>query len=432
MRYITDLHIHSRYSRACSKHLSVPNLAAWAAAKGIDILGTGDFTHPAWRAHLQENLEPAEEGLFRLRAGIAESSADGYVRAPRTAGARPVRFLLTGEISCIYKKNGRTRRLHLLVLVPSFAAADRLVRRLENEEFNLRSDGRPILGLDAKELLRYALEADSDCLVIPAHAWTPWYSVFGSESGFDSLEECFEDLTPHIHAIETGLSSDPPMNWRLSALDDVVLVSNSDAHGVRNLGREANVFDLETPSYAAIVDILRKGDRKRFLHTIEFFPEEGKYHVDGHRACDFRCEPERTEKLRGLCPKCGKELVRGVLGRVHALADRPTGGPRPKNAVPFKSLVPLEEVVGNALGVGRISKKVFASYAKLLGRVGPEFDVLLDASLNEIELASSERIAEAVERMRTGRLNITPGYDGIFGTVKIFEEKGTSQGKLEL
>lgn len=432
MRYITDLHIHSRYSRACSKHLSAPNLAVWAAAKGIDILGTGDFTHPAWRAHLQENLESAEEGLFRLRAGIAESSAAGYVQAPHASEARPVRFLLTGEISCIYKKNGRTRRLHLLVLVPSFAAADRLVKRLEDEEFNLRSDGRPILGLDAKELLRYALEADPDCLVIPAHAWTPWYSVFGSESGFDSLEECFEDLTPHIHAVETGLSSDPPMNWRLSALDGVMLVSNSDAHGVRNLGREANVFDLDRPSYAAIVDILRKRDRKRFLHTIEFFPEEGKYHVDGHRLCDFRCEPERTEKLKGLCPKCGKELVRGVLGRVHALADRPTGGPRPKNAVPFKSLVPLEEVIGNALGVGRTSKKVFASYAKLLGQVGPEFDVLLDASLKDIELASSERIAEAVARMRAGNLVITPGYDGVFGTVKIFEEKGTPQGKLEL
>ena len=422
MRFITDLHIHSRYSRACSKHLSAPNLAAWAAVKGIDILGTGDFTHPAWRAHLEENLEPAEDGLFRVRSGIAEGRADGYVPAPTAAQSRPVRFLLSGEISCIYKKNGRTRRLHLVVLAPSFAAAELLAKRLEGDGFNLRSDGRPILGLDAKELLRYALEADPDFLVIPAHAWTPWYSVFGSESGFDSLEECFEELTPQIHAIETGLSSDPPMNWRLSALDSVMLVSNSDAHGVRNLGREANVFDFAAPSYGALADTLRQRDRKRFLYTIEFFPEEGKYHVDGHRVCDFRCEPEQTEKLKGLCPKCGKPLVRGVLGRVHALADRPIGA-RPKAAVPFRSLVPLEELIGGALHVGRASKKVFASYSQLLTRVGPEFDVLLDAPLEEIAAASTERIAEAVERMRAGRLAITPGYDGVFGTVRVFEEK---------
>lgn len=433
MRYIVDLHIHSRYSRACSKNLTLPNLAAWARAKGIDILGTSDFTHPAWRRDIGEQLEPAEEGLFRVRkAHEAEGGTDAYEAAPAVRDGRPVRFMLATELSCIYKKNGRTRRLHLLVFAPTLAAADAIIAALEKRECNLRSDGRPILGLDAKEVVKIALDADPRCMTVPAHAWTPWFSVFGSESGFDSLEECFEELTPEIHAIETGLSSDPAMNRRLSALDGVMLISNSDAHGLRNLGREANVFELDGPSYAAITDVLRKKDRARFPYTIEFFPEEGKYHVDGHRECGFSCEPEETVRLGGSCPTCGKPLTRGVLGRVHALADRPSG----KEAAamtPFRSIVPLEEVVADVLGVGKASKKSFARYKALLAEIGPEFHVLLDAPLDRIAAASDARVAEAVARVRAGDLLVTPGYDGVYGKVRVFEErKRPAQQRLTL
>lgn len=433
MRYIADLHIHSRYSRACSKNLTLPNLAAWAKAKGIDILGTSDFTHPAWRRDIGLQLEPAEEGLFRLKKGCeAEDGTDSYEAAPAARDGRAVRFMLTTELSCIYKKGGRTRRLHLLVFAPTLSAADAVIAALEKRECNLRSDGRPILGLDAREIVKIALDADPRCMVVPAHAWTPWFSVFGSESGFDSLEECFEDLAPEIHAIETGLSSDPAMNRRLSSLDGVMLISNSDAHGLRNLGREANVFDLDEPTYGALTDVLRKKDRARFPYTIEFFPEEGKYHVDGHRDCGFACEPEETVRRGGLCPKCGKPLTRGVLGRVHALADRPAGK-EAAAAAPFRSIVPLEEVVADVLGVGKASKRSFARYKALLAEVGPEFHVLLDAPLERIAAASDARMAEAVARVRSGDLHVTPGYDGVYGKVRVFEErKKPEQSRLAM
>lgn len=423
MRYIVDLHIHSKYSRACSQNLTLPNLAAWARAKGIDVLGTSDFTHPGWRKDIETMLEPAEDGLFRLKKAFeAEDGTGSYEAAPVASEGRPVRFMLTTELSCIYKKNGRTRRLHLLVLAPTFAAAGSIVAALERRECNLRADGRPILGLDAKEIVKIAFEADRACMVIPAHAWTPWFSVFGSESGFDSLEECFEELTPEIHAIETGLSSDPQMNRRLSALDGVMLISNSDAHGLRNLGREANVFELDAPGYGAITDVLRRKDRSRFPYTIEFFPEEGKYHVDGHRDCDFSCEPEETLRLGGACPKCGKPLTRGVLGRVHALADRRPDD-RAAKSTPYRSIVPLEEVIADALGKGRASKAVFARYKALVAAVGSEFHILLDAPLDRIADAADARIAEAIGRVRDGKLLIRPGYDGVYGTVKIFETR---------
>lgn len=432
MRYIADFHIHSRYSRACSKNLTLSNLAAWASAKGIDILATSDFTHPKWLAEIEEKLEPAEEGLFRLKkAFLAEDGEGSYEAAPKPADGRKVRFVLATELSCIYKKGGKTRRLHLLVFAPTMAAVKKIVSALEVRECNLRADGRPILGLEGKEILRIALEADPGCVVVPAHAWTPWYSVFGSESGFDSLEECFEELTPHIHAIETGLSSDPAMNGRLSKLDGVMLISNSDAHGLRNLGREANVFELEQVSYAAIMDVLRKRDRKRFPYTIEFFPEEGKYHVDGHRACDFACEPDETVRRKGICPKCGKPLTRGVLGRVHALADRDEVVGR-SVAQPHRSIVPLEEIIGEALGKGRASKAVFERYKAVISAVGPEFDVLLDAPLGRIADAAGEKAAEAVRRVRGGELFIRPGYDGVYGTVKIFQERKPGQTRLGL
>jgi uncharacterized protein (TIGR00375 family) len=421
MRTIIDLHLHSRFSRACSGNLTLPNLAAWASAKGIDVLATSDFTHPQWIKDIEEQLEPAEEGLFRLKAGLEEHGEGSYVAAPKAKGRRAVRFILGTELSCIYKKDGKTRRLHLLVLMPSIGAVKELISELERRDCNLHSDGRPILGLDARDLLETCLGIDERSMVIPAHAWTPWYSVFGSMSGFDSLEECFGDLTPHIHAIETGLSSDPMMNWRLSRLDGVMLISNSDAHGLRNLAREANVFDLDALSYDALTDVLRKRQHDKFLSTIEFYPEEGKYHVDGHRACGFSCEPEETERLKGICPKCRKPLVRGVLGRVHALADHPYGR-TPEPHVPYQSIIPLEEVVADALGKGRAAKAVFEAYKGLLEHIGPEFHVLLEAEIGEVRAVAGGRVAEALERMRSGKCSITPGYDGEFGKVSIFSE----------
>lgn len=319
----------------------------------------------------------------------------------------------------------------MLVFMPSFAAVRKFSAALEARDCNLRSDGRPILGLDAKEVVKMALEADGRSLVVPAHAWTPWFSVFGSESGFDSLEECFEELAPEIHAIETGLSSDPPMNWRLSKLDGIALISNSDAHGVRNLGREANVFDLDEISYEAVTAVLRRRDRKGFLYTIEFFPEEGKYHVDGHRACSFSCSPEETARRGGICPKCGKELVRGVLGRVHALADRPENS-RPGNAVDYRRIVPLEELIAGAIGKGKTSKAVFSFYSRMISELGPEFDILLDMPVESVAAAASPRVAEAVKRMRSGRLTVHPGYDGVFGQVMVFDEPEADQGRLAL
>jgi len=433
MRYIADLHVHSKYSRACSANLTPSNLSAWARAKGIDVLATGDFTHPKWLKEIEEKMEPAEPGLLRLKPEFELEDGSGtYAAAPKPKNGRPVRFFLSTEVACIYKKGGRGRRLHLLIFMPDLGAVKKLVASLERLECNLRSDGRPILGLDAKEVVKLSLEADGRSLVVPAHAWTPWFSVFGSESGFDSLEECFDELAPQIHAIETGLSSDPPMNWRLSGLDQVMLISNSDAHGVRNLGREANAFELDELSYGAITDVLRRRQRDKFRYTIEFFPEEGKYHVDGHRACDFYCDPAETARRGGLCPKCGKELVRGVLGRVHALADRPAGGRPPDGAVGYRQIVPLEELLAETLGKGRTSKAVSQLYNKAIVSLGPEFDILLDVPTEAIAAAVSPRAAEAVKRMRAGQVAVRPGYDGVFGQVSIFNDRKPDQGRLDL
>ena len=383
MRYIADLHIHSRYSRACSANLTPSNIAAWCAVKGIDIVATADFTHPKWLKTLEETLEESEPGLYKIKKEfLGEDGTDSYRPAPAAKNAREVRFICSTEISCIYKKGDRTRRLHLVVLAPNLKAARKLSERLAADGYNIYSDGRPILGMPADELLKICLGLDPEFMVIPAHAWTPWYSVFGSKSGFDSLEECFGDYAGHIYAIETGLSSDPAMNWRLSALDRVMLVSNSDAHGLTNLGREANVFDLEPSglSFRAITDILKKHDLKKFLYTIEFFPEEGKYHVDGCAACDFSCLPPETDRMGGRCPKCRRPITRGVMGRVHALADRPDSLLK-EGGVPYKSIVPLEEVMAETLGRGKATKAVAALYQRTLEAIGPEFSVLLDADL---------------------------------------------------
>lgn len=439
MKQVLDLHIHSRFSRACSKELTLPNIAAAAARKGIDIVGTGDFTHPAWREEIGRDLEEAEKGLFRLRPGLPRHSvprndtADLSLRGSAMTEAiqSEVRFMLTTELSCIYKRGGKVRRVHHVITAPSLAAVDAIIASLTSRGCNLKSDGRPILGLDSEELLKIVLNASPDCLLIPAHAWTPWFAVFGSESGFDALEECFGSLSSEIHAIETGLSSDPAMNWRLSKLDDIMLVSNSDAHSPGNLGREANVMDLAERTYSSFADILRKRQRERFLFTIEFFPEEGKYHFDGHRACGVRLAPPETKRHNLLCPKCKKPLTVGVMHRVEALADRLEGF-RPPDSVAYKSLVPLAEVVGEALGRGKATKGVQEIADALVVSLGSEFGILLDVPLDEIRRAAPPEVAEAIRRVREGHLHIEPGYDGEYGVVRIFDAASRSKANQGL
>jgi uncharacterized protein (TIGR00375 family) len=418
MQFVADFHIHSKYSRATSKDMDVEHLDKWAKIKGIKVLGTGDFTHPLYLKELKANLEPAEPGLFKLKAIAAKKTKNllGDFRLPENE----TRFMLTAEISCIYSKNNRTRKIHLLIFAPSFEVVDKINAHL-GWIGNIKSDGRPILGLDAKELAKIVLNVSPDCMIIPAHAWTPWFSVFGSMSGFDSLEECFDEYTKHIYAIETGLSSDPAMNWRLSKLDNITLISNSDSHSPSRIGREANVFDAEI-DYHSITDVIKKKGKGKFLYTVEFFPEEGKYHIDGHRNCKVSMSPEETKKLKGICPVCKKPITIGVLYRVMQLADRKDGY-KPEKAVPYKNLVPLDQIIADALDMGVSTKAVQKRYVELINRFGNEFNILLNAQRSEIENASSLEIGEGVMRVREGKLKIEPGFDGEFGKVKIFDEK---------
>jgi uncharacterized protein (TIGR00375 family) len=403
MKFIADFHIHSKYSRAVSPLMNLVNLDKWAGIKGIKVLGTGDFTHPKWIESIKKELEPAESGLFKLRG--QDSST---------------RFILTSEISCIYKKGGKVRKIHIIIIAPSIVTVEKINTKLSSIG-NIKSDGRPILGLDAKELVKIVLDADKNCLVVPAHAWTPWFSIFGSKSGFDSLEECFGEYTKYIYAIETGLSSDPAMNWRLSQLDKINLISNSDAHSLAKIGREANVFDTEL-SYEGIASVLKGKHPSKFLYTIEFFPEEGKYHYDGHRLCNVSLTPQQSKKYNNICPKCGKPLVIGVLNRVEELADRPEGF-LPKNANPFKSLIPLNEIIAEAIGVSVLSKAVLKHYDKLTNNLGSEFKILLESTEKEIEGESSLEIASGVLKARRGEVSIEPGYDGVYGKIKIFSRE---------
>ncbi len=409
MRFIADLHVHSHYSRATSKDMSPEGIWKWAQLKGITVIGTGDFTHPGWLKELQKKLEPAGNGLFRLKKKYQPDGVPDSCKAD-------VSFILSAEISCIYRKNEKTRKVHAVVLSPDLASAARLNASL-SKIGNLKSDGRPILGLDAKELLRMTLDASPDNLFIPAHAWTPHFSVFGAASGFDTLEECFDELTPHIYAIETGLSSDPGMNRRLSALDRITLVSNSDAHSAPKIGREANIFDAEI-SYPAMMNAIKT--RKGFSGTIEFFPEEGKYHNDGHRACGVSLTPKETIRHDYCCPVCGKKVTVGVLHRVEKLADREEG--KPTGAPPYFSIIPLPEIIAEGLDCGVNTKKVNALYFSLLEKLGSEFSILMDAPLDAIELAGAPFLREAIGRVRRGNVHISPGYDGEYGKVRIFEE----------
>jgi len=410
VRVIADLHIHSRFSRATSRDMDLEHLARWAKWKGIDLLGTGDFTHPQWFRELSEKLVPVAEGIYEFN------------------GAK---FMVTGEISCIWNQDGRQRRVHFLVLVPSLEDAARINRELSRLG-NLAADGRPTLGVPGRALLRTILGAAPGAVVIPAHAWTPWYSIFGSNSGFDSLEEAFGEDVGEIFAIETGLSSDPPMNWRLSALDRVALVSFSDAHSPAKLGREACVFELPELNYGALVSAIRDKDRTRFLFTVEFFPEEGKYHYDGHRNCSVVLSPRESLALGNRCPKCGRPLTVGVLHRVEALADRPEGFV-PDGAIPYKSLVPLDEIIAQALEVGKGTKSVLAEYRKLVERFGSEFAILLDLPEEEIEREIPGAIGKAILKVRRGELEIRPGYDGVYGEIVIpLEEEKEGPAQLSL
>jgi len=414
--FLADLHIHSRFSRATSPDCTLEGLHHWAQLKGVTVVGTGDFTHPGWFAELSAKLVPAASGLYQLRPAAAVA-ADRDV--PETCHA-PVRFLLTGEISTIYKRDGRVRKVHSIVLAPDLETVAKINARL-NAIGNIRSDGRPILGLDPRNLLEILLEANPACALIPAHIWTPWFAMLGSRSGFDALEECFGDLSPHIFAVETGLSSDPPMNWRVRSLDTVALVSNSDLHSPSKLGRNANVF-FGAPDYFVMLDGLRRKDPSVCGGTIDLFPEEGKYHLDGHRACNFVCTPEESRRRGDQCPKCGQPLTLGVLHRVLALADRPAGE-RPPNALPHRYIIPLGELLGELLDVGAGSKKVQEAYQKLIAACGPELGILLDVPPDRLEAHGPARIGEAVRRLRAGKVFRRGGYDGAYGVVTVFSEE---------
>jgi len=413
VKFIADLHIHSKFSRATAKNLDLENLYIAAQLKGITVVGTGDFTYPAWFSEICEKLEPAEEGLFKLKNEIAKACDEQVPSSCRDS----VRFILSTEISNIYKKSDKTRKNHNLVLVPDLAVAEKFSAKLDRIG-NIKSDGRPILGLDARNLLEILLETSDQAFLIPAHIWTPWFSVLGSKSGFNSIKECFEDLTPHIFAAETGLSSDPPMNWRVSDLDGLTLVSNSDAHSPLNIGREANLLNTRL-SYHGIKSAIKSGDSDTFLGTFEFYPQEGKYHLDGHRNCKIRLNPRETMDYNGKCPVCGKALTIGVLNRVEELADR-IQGLKPPTHHSYHSIIPLAEIFSDIFKVGVKSKKVKTNYQKALIQLGSEFNILHTLETDKIDSAGIPLLGEAIRRMRQREVEIIPGYDGEYGRIKIF------------
>jgi uncharacterized protein (TIGR00375 family) len=420
MKFIADLHVHSKYSRATAKNLDLENLYIAAQLKGITVVGTGDFTYPAWFAEICEKLVPAEAGLFKLKDDIAKACDEKVPVSCR----EPVRFILSSEISNIYKKKDKTRKNHNLVIMPDLEVAEKFSAKLDRIG-NIKSDGRPILGLDARNLLEVLLDTSAEAFLIPAHIWTPWFSVLGSKSGFNSIEECFEDLTPYIFAAETGLSSDPPMNWRVSSLDGLTLVSNSDAHSPRNLGREANLLNSRL-SFNGIKTAIKSGDPDAFLGTFEFYPQEGKYHLDGHRNCKIRLEPQETANYDGKCPVCGKSLTLGVLNRVEELADRNHGLTPPAHHS-YYSIIPLAEILSDILQVGVTSKKVQKSYQKSIRILGNEFSILHALETDTIDGAGIPLLAEAIRRVRKKEVDIKAGYDGEYGRIKIFNSHEREQ-----
>ncbi len=399
MKFIADFHIHSKYSRATSPDMNIKTLSEYAKLKGISLLGTGDFTHYLWLEELRNTLKDSGNGLFEYNG---------------------VNFMLTGEVSSIYSKNGKVRKIHNVIFVPSFDIADKINSVLSGYG-NIAYDGRPIIGIDAKDLAEILFGISKDIFLVPGHIWTPWFSLFGSKSGFDSIEECFEEYTKDIYALETGLSSDPGMNWQWSKLDRFSLISNSDSHSPQKIGREANVFDTEM-SYKSILEVLKKKDKKKFLYTIEFFPEEGKYHYDGHRSCEVRLSPSETKKNKNICPKCKRPLTIGVMNRVLELADRPEGFV-PENSIPYKKMIPLAEIIADTLGVGDASKAVSAEYRAIIPRLGTELEVLMEVSEDKLLKELPIKIAKAIVNVRNGNVNILPGFDGEYGEIEILKEK---------
>lgn len=405
MRIIADLHIHSKYSRATSSAMDLESLSKWAKWKGITVMGTGDFTHPLWFRELQQKLKPVAEGLYQF---------DG------------VYYMLTVELNHLFYVEGKAKTIHNLVFVPTLEVAEKLNKELSRYG-DLMSDGRPLVRLEAKRLVEIALGIHPSCMIVPAHAWTPHFAIFGSNGGFDSLEECFGPRAKDIYAIETGLSSDPAMNWRWSDLDRVALISNSDSHSAPRIGREANVLESEL-SYRGITGAIKSKDPKRFLMTVEFFPEEGKYHYDGHRNCKVSMDPEETIRQQYRCTSCGRPVTVGVMHRVQKLADRPVGY-QPANAVPYRNLIPLAEIIADAKGVGVDTTGVEQEYHSLIQRIGSEFHILLEAEQEEIRKYTSPKVAEGILRVREGKVKIQPGYDGEYGKISIFgeEEKATEK-----
>lgn len=423
--FIADLHIHSKYSRACSKNLDLPHIWAWARLKGIDLIATGDFTHPAWFSEISKKLDEKDEGVYELKKESREETKDVYLPS---SCQRPARFILTAEISLIYKKKERVRKVHHVVLAPNLETVAKINVELEKRG-NIRADGRPILGMDSKDLLELLLGISEKIELIPAHVWTPHFAIFGSKSGFDSVEECFDDLAGHIHALETGLSSDPPMNWRLSQNDKYALISCSDAHSLVKLGREATIFDCQM-NYPEISRALRE-DHAKVAGTIEFFPEEGKYHADGLRQEGLCLTPEETKKNKYISPKSGKPLTVGVLHRVAELADRQAGIKSP-TARGVWYIIPLVEIISEIIGVGPQSKAVQQRYFRLLEKIGPEFFILKDAPVEKI-VAVDEMIGEAIRRLRQREVIIQPGYDGEYGVIKLFQsEEIKSRAQISL
>lgn len=398
---IADLHIHSRFSRATSQEMTISKIAEYASLKGIGMVGTGDFTHPEWLKELK--------GTLQFKDGIYEYAG--------------IKFVLTAEVNNIYTKNGKLRRIHNIIFAPDFQTVDKINTHLAKYG-NLEADGRPTLSLATDEMLSALLDISQDIFLVPSHIWTPWFSLFGSNSGFDSIEECFGPLTDKVFALETGLSSDPAMNWRLSILDNYTLVSNSDAHSPSRLGREANVFSEEL-NYYSLKDVLKSKDPQKFLYTIEFYPEEGKYHFDGHRRCQIRLSPKEARLNNNLCPICSRSITVGVLHRVELLADRPEGY-EPKSRIPFKNLIPLEEIIAEAMGVGRETVGVKNEYLRLCKLFGSEFEILLNTPIEELMNNTQVKIAQGIERARRGDVIINPGYDGEFGTIKLFEPQAKS------
>ncbi|MBI2011094.1 MAG: DNA helicase UvrD [Candidatus Colwellbacteria bacterium] len=418
MRLFADLHIHSKFARACSPQLIPENIDLWSRIKGLGLVATGDFTHPYWFDELRNKLEPAEPGLYRLKT---EYRRDDSRFKPSDGGEGSVRFILGTEVACIYKHKEAVRRIHHLLFLPSLESVVKFNTELVKRGCNIASDGRPILGLSSQDLLKTLLEVDERGVLIPAHAWTPWFAIFGSKSGYNSIEECFDNLSKHIFAIETGLSSDPPMNWRFSRLDSVALVSHSDAHSLPNLGREADIFEGDEITYDTVMNAIRHSNPKavaagkdknlptKLAGTVEFFPDEGKYHYDGHRLCKVSLDPEATAEHQGVCPRCGQPLTIGVLNRVYELADRAPDS-RPEGVLPFTSLVELDKIIAEASGVrGRQTKAVEAQYWNLVSAGNGELQTLIDAPLDELSKITNANVVEAIKRLRRGEVKIEPG-----------------------